>query len=37
MYAEPAWVAAEMRVVQCALERMLKQHEPYPALVMDRH
>ena len=37
MYAEPAWDAAEMRVVHRALERMLKQHEPYPALVMDSH
>ena len=37
MYAEPAWDAAEMRVVHRALERMLRQHEPYPALVMDRH
>src|ERR1700761_183282 len=37
MYAEPAWDAVEMRVVHRALERMLKQHEPYPALVMDRH
>lgn len=37
MYAEPAWDAAEMRVVHRALERMLKQHEPYPALVLDRH
>jgi transcriptional regulator with XRE-family HTH domain len=37
MYAEPAWDAAEMRVVHRALERMLRQHEPYPALVLDRH
>ena len=37
MYAEPAWDAAQMRVVHRALERMLRQHEPYPALVMDRH
>jgi len=37
MYSEPAWDAAEMRVVHRALERMLKQHEPYPALVMDSH
>ena len=37
MYAEPAWDAAEMRVVHRALQRMLAQHEPYPALVMDRH
>ena len=36
-YAAPAWDAAEMRVVHRALERMLAQHEPYPALVMDRH
>lgn len=37
MYAEPAWDAAEMRAVHKALARMLRQHEPYPALVMDRH
>ncbi len=37
MYAEAAWDAAEMRVVHRALERMLRQHEPYPALVTDRH
>ena len=37
MYAEVAWDAAEMRVVHRALERMLKQQEPYPALVMNRH
>ncbi len=37
MYAEAAWDAEEMRVVHRALARMLKQHEPYPALVMDRH
>ncbi len=37
MYAEAAWDAAEMRVVHRALERMLRQHEPYPAMVMDRH
>jgi transcriptional regulator with XRE-family HTH domain len=37
MYAEPAWDAAEMRVVHRALERMLAQHQPYPALVLDSH
>ena len=37
MYAEPAWDAAEMCAVHHALERMLRQHEPYPALVLDRH
>jgi transcriptional regulator with XRE-family HTH domain len=36
-YAEPAWNAAEMRIVNRALERMLRQHEPFPAIVMDRH
>ncbi|MDY7560564.1 helix-turn-helix transcriptional regulator [Pseudomonas sp. 10B1] len=37
IYADPAWNAAEMRIVNRALERMLKQHEPYPAVVMDRY
>jgi len=37
MYADPAWDADEMRVVRRALDRLLRQHEPFPALVMDRH
>jgi transcriptional regulator with XRE-family HTH domain len=37
IYREPAWNAVEMRSVNRALERMLCQHEPYPALVMDRY
>jgi transcriptional regulator with XRE-family HTH domain len=37
MYPDPAWNAAEMRAVNRALERMLRQHEPFPAVVMDRH
>jgi len=37
IYADPAWNAAEMRIVNRALERMLKQHEPYPAVVLDRY
>ncbi len=37
MYPDPAWNADEMRAVDRALERMLRQHEPFPALVMDRH
>jgi len=37
MYAEAAWDAAEMRAIHKALERMLCQHDPFPALVMDRH
>jgi transcriptional regulator with XRE-family HTH domain len=37
IYAEGAWNAPEMRSVTKALERMLRQHEPFPALVMDRY
>jgi len=37
VYSEAAWDADEMRGITRALERMLRQHEPYPALVMDRH
>ena len=37
MYPDPAWDADEMRAVNRALDRLLRQHEPYPALVLDRH
>ncbi|HZZ09489.1 MAG TPA: helix-turn-helix domain-containing protein [Paraburkholderia sp.] len=37
MYSEAVWNAQEMHSVTNALERMLRQHEPYPALVMDRY
>lgn len=37
MYADPAWDADEMRIVHRALDRLLAQHEPFPAVVMDRH
>jgi transcriptional regulator with XRE-family HTH domain len=37
IYAEDAWNAPAMRSVTAALERMLKQHEPFPAVVMDRY
>ena len=37
VYSEAPWDAAEMRSVKRALERMLRQHEPYPAMVMDRY
>jgi transcriptional regulator with XRE-family HTH domain len=37
IFREPAWDAAEMRSVNRALERMLRQHEPFPALVLDRY
>ncbi len=37
MYPDPAWDADEMRAVRRALDRLLRQHEPFPALVLDRH
>jgi transcriptional regulator with XRE-family HTH domain len=37
MYPEGAWDAAEMQSINRVLERMLRQHEPFPALVMDRY
>jgi transcriptional regulator with XRE-family HTH domain len=37
MYAEGAWNAQEMQSVTKALGRMLRQHEPFPAMVMDRY
>jgi transcriptional regulator with XRE-family HTH domain len=37
MYSEAAWDSAEMGSVHRALARMLRQHDPYPAMVMDRH
>lgn len=37
MYADAAWNAQEMQNVTNALGRMLRQHEPFPALVMDRY
>lgn len=37
VYKEAAWNAEEMSSVSRALERILRQHEPYPAIVMDRY
>ena len=37
LYAEGAWDAPEMQSIMKALERMLRQQEPFPAVVMDRH
>jgi transcriptional regulator with XRE-family HTH domain len=37
MYSEAPWNAQEMHGVIRALERVVHQHEPYPAIVMDRH
>jgi transcriptional regulator with XRE-family HTH domain len=37
LYAERSLDAAEMEPVRGALDRFLRAHEPYPALVVDRH
>ena len=36
-YSEKAWNAPEMESITKALERVLRQHEPFPAVVMDRY
>lgn len=37
MYSEAPWDAHEMQRVVQTLERVVRQHEPFPAIVMDRH
>lgn len=37
LYSEAAWNSDEMKSISKALDRMIAQHEPYPAIVMDRH
>jgi len=37
VYLESTWDAPEMAVVTRAIDRMLRQHEPYPAIMMDRY
>ena len=37
VYSEAPWNAQEMTSVVRALERVVRQHEPFPAIVMDRH
>ena len=37
LYAESEWNVQEMQSITRAMERMLRQHEPFPALVMDRY
>jgi transcriptional regulator with XRE-family HTH domain len=37
IYSEDAWNAREMQGITRALARVLRQHEPYPAVVMDRY
>jgi transcriptional regulator with XRE-family HTH domain len=36
MYSAAPWNAQEMHSVTRALERVVRQHEPFPAIVMDR-
>ncbi len=37
VYSEAPWNAHEMHSVIAALERVVRQHEPFPAIVLDRH
>ncbi|MFC3326863.1 helix-turn-helix domain-containing protein [Mesorhizobium cantuariense] len=37
MFSESSWDSEEMTSVTNALTRMLRQHEPFPAVVMDRY
>jgi transcriptional regulator with XRE-family HTH domain len=37
IYSDGTWDGPEMRSISGALKRMLQQHEPFPALVMDRY
>jgi transcriptional regulator with XRE-family HTH domain len=37
IYSEGAWNAQEMQSVNSALRRILRQHDPFPALVLDRY
>jgi len=37
IYSENDWSAPEMQSITRALERALQQHDPFPAVVMDRY
>ena len=37
VYSEPTWDVPEMAAVRTAIDRMLLQQEPHPALVLDRY
>ncbi|WP_284322072.1 helix-turn-helix domain-containing protein [Dyella acidisoli] len=37
VYSEVPWNAKEMQSITRALDRMLRQHNPFPAIVMDRY
>lgn len=36
-YSEVAWKEPEMHSIRAAIDRMLRQQEPFPALLMDRY
>jgi transcriptional regulator with XRE-family HTH domain len=37
VYSEAPWNAKDMQGITRALDRMLRQHDPFPAIVMDRY
>jgi len=37
LYSDAAWNSDEMKSINRALQRIIAQHEPYPAVVMDRY
>lgn len=37
VYSEAPWNAKEMQGITRVLDRMLRQHDPFPAIVMDRY
>lgn len=37
MYADGSWDSVDMLSITTAVERMLRQQEPYPAVLMDRY
>ena len=37
IYSDAAWSEPEMRSIKRAIDRMLQQQEPYPAVLMDRY
>jgi transcriptional regulator with XRE-family HTH domain len=37
VFSENAWDSLEMKSITGALQRILRQHEPFPAVVMDRY
>jgi transcriptional regulator with XRE-family HTH domain len=37
LYSDAAWNSVEMQSINSALARILRQHDPFPAVVMDRY